>query len=554
MKTLFLMLALALSSTAEETWWRVLGDIQPGNFAGGHHDEKDEDIAAMLQMTEFEEWETFEDDLVSIRYPKHPLLKLETNGGKDGISVEGGVCTTVDNSFQRAYTLKAGSATYGVFLVAKASWLDDGICMCGPMVHHVYRMEDGCLARFSLLPGGAVKKAQLLGGKLRLMSFEWTHLACPRPIYEEMVESMKLKIRHPWGEERLHEKVFKDYGMNGRSGWVHPGMSIAEVNKMMNTEATESDGLHHWRGLFRDYPVVLSARCKDGKVVALENEGLIRTGEDAVRGSLSWIEDEIERHEDARSKTVKNPDDPFAQGYGEDSPKPKILVPAPELADALVKQATGASASKWPRCLYLMDELVEKLEIADERFTGLILKHGTGMWRELDLLVELKYDKTRTWVIEKLDAMMLESPSSEEQRASMFASPEEIMGRNAKALLEWLAEHDHDAYLTAAKGLWKTKEPAWTYGVVSSLDGSDADFAQEIITGGFERAIEHRSRAILDELFEMIDLTDLPGPDAVIAQINKLYKGEADSDWEKTKTAAKESLKKMKKGEAKAGE
>jgi hypothetical protein len=40
------------------------------------------------------------------------------------------------------------------------------------MVHHVYQVENDCLARFSLLPGGAVKKAQLLGGKLRLMAFE----------------------------------------------------------------------------------------------------------------------------------------------------------------------------------------------------------------------------------------------------------------------------------------------------------------------------------------------------------------------------------------------
>jgi len=40
------------------------------------------------------------------------------------------------------------------------------------MVHHVYREKKGCLVRFSLLPGGAVKKAQALGGKLRLMAFD----------------------------------------------------------------------------------------------------------------------------------------------------------------------------------------------------------------------------------------------------------------------------------------------------------------------------------------------------------------------------------------------
>ena len=36
-----------------------------------------------------------------------------------GISVEGGVCTTVDNSFSRGYVLKVGPATYGVFLLSR---------------------------------------------------------------------------------------------------------------------------------------------------------------------------------------------------------------------------------------------------------------------------------------------------------------------------------------------------------------------------------------------------------------------------------------------------
>lgn len=194
------ILATLSHSNAAESWWRLFGKVEKGTYHGGGHYDKDGKIdpalTEFLAIEKFDEWETFEDEAVKLVYPKHPMLKLEVKGGKEGIKVEGGVCTTVDHSFQRSYVLKAGEATYGVFLLTKASWLDDRTCFCGPMVHHVYRVEDGCLAKFSLLPGGAVKKAQLLGDKVRLMAFEWTHLACKRHIYEEMVERMVLKIPH----------------------------------------------------------------------------------------------------------------------------------------------------------------------------------------------------------------------------------------------------------------------------------------------------------------------------------------------------------------------
>jgi len=115
---------------ADEPWWKVFGEIKAGDFAGGHLDEDkqpDERTRALLAATRFDEWATYEDELVKLSYPKHELLKLEVKGGKDGISVEGGVCTTVDNSFQRAYVLMAGPFTYGVLLVHKSDWMDDGV-------------------------------------------------------------------------------------------------------------------------------------------------------------------------------------------------------------------------------------------------------------------------------------------------------------------------------------------------------------------------------------------------------------------------------------------
>jgi len=123
-----LLAGFLLAETAEpDHWWRVL-KMDPGSkFSGGFSDSKDPAVTEFLKITEFEEWVSYEDDFVEFRYPKHPLLKLEVKEGKGGIQVEGGVCTTVDNSFRRAYVLAAGDATYQVFLLNPAGWLDDGI-------------------------------------------------------------------------------------------------------------------------------------------------------------------------------------------------------------------------------------------------------------------------------------------------------------------------------------------------------------------------------------------------------------------------------------------
>ena len=191
-----LLFASALQQAAPaEEWWRINGeprnaDFIHGKFLGDKSNASDE-LKSFLRQKEFEEWETYEDEWVKLRYPKHDLLKFVRNDQGDQIRVNGSVVTTVHNRFRYAYCLTAGEAVYGVFLLQVVDWMDDGGCFCGPIVHHIYNIENKCLVRFSLLPGGAVKKAQVLGEQLRLMSFEWTHLQCPRPVYETMVESME---------------------------------------------------------------------------------------------------------------------------------------------------------------------------------------------------------------------------------------------------------------------------------------------------------------------------------------------------------------------------
>lgn len=526
-------------SDAAESWWRVLGKVEEGAYVGGGHDDGGKAAPALeefLAMEEFDEWETFEDEVVKLVYPKHPLLKLEVNGGKEGIEVEGGVCTTVDNSFQRAYILKAGEATYGVFLLTKASWLDDGICLCGPMVHHVYRVEDGCLARFSLLPGGAVKKAQLLGDKVRLMAFEWTHLACKRPVYEEMVERMTLKIPHRWSEGRLHEEVSRRYGMEGRAGWLAPGFTISKADEIMAKSSEESGTLRSWSDLQDNYPARLEAVFENGMLVRLTTEGIERTGEEAVMGSLDWAEDRLE----LLTRGPRDPD-PFKETTPPPKPTPEQLA---EIVEAVVALSRKMPDSDWWRCVALMADLSKDHGVHDVRFTNAILVRGKGSGHELETLKSAGYDGVDAWAVGRLQAMQLEAPSKSD-KASSFDSPVSMRAGDAGELIGFLAEKNHPQVTALTQSLFRSGEPAWVEAAVNCAEHVEPELAQEIIREAMKQAMEKQSGQLLEEIFDQFESLDLKNPAEILALIDQLPKGEANGSWEKAKTTAKADLGKM---------
>ena len=545
---------------AAESWWKVFGEIKPGVFAGGNIDsdkKPDKNLKKLLTTTKFDEWETFEDDLVKLSYPKHKLLKLEVNGGKKGISVEGGVCTTVDNSFQRAYVLKAGPFTYGVFLVAKADWLDDGICLCGPMVHHVYRMKDGCLVRFSLLPGGAVKKAQLLGDKLRLMSFEWTHLACQREVYEEMVERMTLKIQHPWTEERFQEEVSKRYGMAGRCGWLHPGMTLAAANKIMESEAKETEGIHRWTALQNDYPCVLKAEFKDGLLVRFTDEGGQRTGEEAVKGTFNWAKDRVERFSEAKQAAESKNDNSDPATTKEEKPPLPTPVEIAEVEETMLALADTQPKDQWWAVVDLMVEWVRSGWERDPHFVaaiiGVIVDRGTGTSGELDVLEKCGYADTRQWIEQKLTAMLAETPSTEGP-ATVFNNPVIRRANDGAEMLDHLALLDQAAAENHARALFKTREPAWTLAVLTGMDSFEGCPIppQELLAEGLRRAKEAHSSEMVEAVLRLVSscVDHLPHPEEIIQLIAELPKAKADSEWlneEKAKAEAIKSLKALRK-------
>jgi hypothetical protein len=152
---------------------------------------------AAFQTTDAERWQVFEDDILRFEYPKHPLFTVTVLDKKHpaDIQVVGGVSSTADNSFERAYHLKAGTFFYGVIMVREADWFDEGLCMCGSIAFKKCLLADGTALEFSLLDSGAVKKVQALGKKHLAILFEWTHSAVPQALTSAWVVHCASKKR-----------------------------------------------------------------------------------------------------------------------------------------------------------------------------------------------------------------------------------------------------------------------------------------------------------------------------------------------------------------------
>ena len=517
--SIFVLSLLNIASHAEETWWQAFGGVKVGNFRGGYHPNEDKpaskELEAFLKQTKFAEWETHEDDLVKLSYPKHPLLKLEIQGGKKGISVEGGVCSTVDNSYQKAYVLRAGEYTYGVFLVAPADWLDDGICMCGPMIHHAYQVKDGCLTRFSLLPGGAVKKAQILGGKLRLMAFEWTHLACPRNIYEELVERMTLKIKHPKPASELRQEVIKRYGLDGMAGFLAPGTSRAGAEELFHAIAREVNGSLVWSGVVGDYPSEVKAVFE--KDVFVKFTGPVeRTGEPAVKGSLSWISDRLEDG-GGRGAAAENTIDLTKPDRKNPEKKSEYTADEKEeMVQALISIAEKNSDDWW-QCLNLMQDMGQQWKTPARRFTRVILKHGQGEPTELKLLEEANYEGLTAWIEGHLQREINgQSKNAGNSLTEMYSDGSE----KTTALLGYLARKEPQRAAAAAESLWSAEKRPFAFAVVKNLAGLEKQQAEALAKQALATATECSDPELLEELMDVVPELKLSNTDEFLKTID----------------------------------
>jgi len=217
-------------------------------FGGGSVETLEEKIERKLtpeerrlfDHTDDGKWKEYQDDLISFQLPDHPLLVVEAvdkNADKN-IRVIGGVTSMPDNTFERAYWLKAGDLHYGVILLKGADWLDEGLCMCGPIVYKKCLLKEGNLLEFSMLPNGKVKKVQALGGKHRAMLFEWTHSVIPQSAYFRIGRSMRLKL--PARKDMEWKKELqKRRGWTGLVSWLEVGEGPDAVRALLGKPAKE---------------------------------------------------------------------------------------------------------------------------------------------------------------------------------------------------------------------------------------------------------------------------------------------------------------------------
>jgi len=529
MRWIVLILAiLGGNAGAAAPWWQPLGPIKEGMFSGGHADQKlSDDEKKTVEARSFDEWTTYEDDLVRFRYPKDPKIKLEVTKQGQPVKVEGGVCTTVDNRFQHAYVIKVGKASYGLFLVNAAEWLDDGICFCGPMIHDVYSMRENCLVRYSLLPGNAVKKAQWLGGGLRVMAFEWTHLACKREIYEEMVNSMVLKVPSRRSEADFKAETARRYGLEGRAGWLHPGMTEAEVTALMGGTPEHEGNALKWtekgEGLFlKDYLQNLSVEFdEDRRILTLTG-----VGEDSapLPDTLSWVDDQM------RDAPQADPSATSAQTGSSNTPPPKAS--AEKLAGvlrALSPEYSGPQRRPWVMAVL---NLKHKRKHQDAGLLQEIIRDSTGRGCEMEVLQEYGYPDLRQWVAASLAKLAARKPVDGPFENEVWLSAD------ASALLEFGNDKMPEETGKVVDALIAANQPYWTRALLEDCHDLTPLRARRVVVQGIDQVLATRDAELMDSVSRAISLSKFDDRASVRKAVEKLPRGKPGSEFAKQRKEA----------------
>jgi hypothetical protein len=429
------------------------GDFGPGSIDMLEGQEKRKltaDEKAVFGGTDDGRWKTFEDDFVRFDLPDHPLLKVDvvTPEKRNRIRVVGDAVGTTNNRFQRAYRMTVNDLPFGVLLLSEAEWFDDGICLCGPIVHKTCILKEGTLIEFSLLPEGRVKKVQALGAKHRAVLFEWTHSVLTAERYQRIGASIRLKQRSnrsidDWmAIERKHRDESDRLGL----AWLRRDDAEARVRSLVGTPTRNENGTwvfekEDWDEDGSGRLVSLSLNMKEGKFAGFPSE-IWDSQELAPRqGTPSWAEKLAEKQPENNSKTGKLPQDVVA------------------IYDEFKKQAPKSPA--WDKWCQIAHELTKKgyrdeslKSVAASRFLHTEVEQHHSAWLMDDYPTEETEDLFRKRVRMVLD-------DCRDASKSPITDPHEIwnlfsfMKMKDKASLDLLREaggHRHDTVRSSAYG------------------------------------------------------------------------------------------------------
>jgi hypothetical protein len=527
--TITVFLSHSSNLLAKDRWWDVI-PAQDSMFGGGFVDQEDgaidPEMAEALKQKTFSEWVQYEDEFVSFEYPKHPLIQFELKKPGQAIKVEGGVCSMVDNSFTQAYQLKVGKTSYALILLNPAKWLDDGVCMCGPMVYHAYQLEQGTVKRFSMLPGGAVKKAQVVGGGLRFMAFEWTHLACPREVYERVVSSMKIKTSEPGGNEALKKKLLAHYGADAKIGLIPKGSPVQDLIDAFGAPNHKSDqGIWSWQWISTNYPMMLEAQIADGKLIQLPSCGIERDTDNPVRGSLAWCAHQLELVND------RDDDDSISMPQ-EDQ----------DLIATIITRSLKKHAEKrgyyWQATVNMANSAYQN-QIQRKEWAQIIMKHGTAAWFELDYLHDTKTKDLDVWIEQQLQRLI----------GAKQAAPYQVGidgGTNIDGIVNLLQEINDVSYGKIAPKLWASGQPALMASVFQGVIAGSESLTEAQVEKWVLEALQQKDlssmKILIYQAMDIIPQLDFTDPSPYLKLVKRLPEGKKKSDWSQVRSAAIQHL------------
>jgi hypothetical protein len=256
---------------------------------------------AAFETTDAAPWQVFEDDLLRFEYPKHPLFTVTVVNKKHpaDIQVVGGVASTADNSFERAYHLKAGTFFYGVIMVREADWFDEGICMCGSIAFKKCLLADGTALEFSLLDSGAVKKIQALGEKHRAILFEWTHSVVPQSAYTRLGGSLRFKQKSSRSRAEWLALSKAKRGVAGLASWLERGNTAEQVKALLGPPTrVEDDWLGYvtdtWRSDGSGFRTAVTIPLKNGVFDQVQDYWLDWLKLPPKAGTVAWAESRLD--------------------------------------------------------------------------------------------------------------------------------------------------------------------------------------------------------------------------------------------------------------------
>ncbi len=333
-----------------------------------------EELLKVLERKADGAWKTFQDDLVSFEYPDDPLLRVTPIEPGEEFGIVGGAIGNADRSFERAYRLVAGpKIPYLTIFVQQTDRFDDGICLCGPVVHDQLLVADGTLLRFSFLPSGAIKKVQALGAKHRAIALEWTHTAITQEAFARIGKSLRMREPGSNTREQWMTKLAADNPpspdwpaskskLRRDLAWMEPQMTPAAVRSLLGTPAKSTeegdffeekvrtpDG-QHWRFTTR-------VPYRDGRFIRFDAGRSEAEELEPQPGSVRWAEKLL--HVEERQPIP---------GLDDDKPRPKPSTEAAKaLVEAFLKRADEENGAHWRRWCEAMAAAAFELKLGDAR-------------------------------------------------------------------------------------------------------------------------------------------------------------------------------------------